>query len=159
MAQSLSARIQELEVTNQVYPNDQQMQSLLEPGHDEPIYMVNLLKFNEKAEYPDGQQTDMTGAQAFDLYGEEVAKILLGLGGGPMFSASIQSIWLGEVEEPWDAVVIAMYPNRKAMYDMLASPEYQEASIHRVAGLAGQLNMETTDPVGLWPMQKGNASS
>ncbi|NQY02858.1 MAG: DUF1330 domain-containing protein [Halieaceae bacterium] len=146
-----------MKVTNQIHPSEQQMQSLIEPGHDKPIYMVNLLKFNAKAEYPDGRETDITGAQAFDLYSEAVAKILLGLGGAPLFSASIESIWLGEVEEPWDAVVIAKYPNKKAMYDMLASPEYQEAAIHRTAGLAGQINMETTHPVGLWPMQRGDS--
>lgn len=144
-----------MEVNNQVHPNDQQMNSLIEPGHDNPIYMVNLLKFKEKAEYPDGRVTDLTGAQAFAIYGEAVARILMGLGGGPMFSASVESLWLGEVEELWDAVVIAMYPNRKAMYDMLASPEYQEVAIHRTAGLAGQLNIETTSPVGLWPIQQG----
>jgi uncharacterized protein (DUF1330 family) len=146
-----------MEVNNQIHPTDQQMQALIAPGHDKPIYMVNLLKFKEKAEYPDGRETDLTGAQAFALYGEAVARILMGLGGGPMFSAGVESLWLGEVEELWDAIVIAMYPNRRAMYDMLASPEYQEVAIHRIAGLAGQLNIETTDPIGLWLIQQGGS--
>ena len=146
-----------MEVNNQIHPTDQQMQALIAPGHDKPIYMVNLLKFKDKAEYPDGRETDLTGAQAFALYGEAVARILMGLGGGPMFSAGVESLWLGEVEELWDAIVIAMYPNRRAMYDMLASPEYQENAIHRTAGLAGQLNIETTNPVGLWLIQQGSS--
>ena len=146
-----------MEVTHQIHPNDQQMQALIEPGHDKPIYMVNLLKFKDKAEYPDGRETDLTGEQAFALYGEAMARILMGLGGGPMFSANVESLWLGQVEELWDAIVIAMYPNRRAMYDMLASPEYQEAAIHRIAGLAGQLNIETIDPIGLWPIQQGSS--
>ena len=146
-----------MEVHNQINPTAQQMNALLEPGHDNPIYMVNLLKFKEQAEYPDGRETDLTGAQAFALYGEAVAGILMGLGGGPMFSAGVKSLWLGEAEELWDAIVIAMYPNRKALYDMLNSPEYQEAAAHRIAGLAGQLNIETTNPNGLWPLQQGTA--
>ena len=146
-----------MEVTHQIHPNDQQMQALIEPGHDKPIYMVNLLKFKDKAEYPDGRETDLTGEQAFALYGEAMARILMGLGGGPMFSANVESLWLGQVEELWDAIVIAMYPNRKTLHDMLSSPEYQEAAIHRTAGLAGQLNIETTDPRGLWPMQGGDS--
>ena len=146
-----------MEVNNQVHPTDQQMQALIAPGHDKPIYMVNLLKFKDKAEYPDGRETDLTGAQAFALYGEAVARILMGLGGGPMFSAGVESLWLGEVEELWDAIVIAMYPDRRAMYNMLESPEYQEVAIHRIAGLAGQLNIETTDPIGLWPMQQSGS--
>ena len=144
-----------MEVTNQTHPSDQQMQSLIAPGHDKPIYMVNLLKFKDKAEYLDGRETDLTGAQAFALYGEAVARILMGLGGGPMFSANVEGLMLGEVEELWDSIAIAMYPNRRAMHDMLASPEYQEIAIHRTAGLAGQLNIETTDPNGLWLMQLG----
>jgi uncharacterized protein (DUF1330 family) len=144
-----------MEVNNQIHPNDQQMKALLEPGHDNPIYMVNLLKFKEKAEYPDGRETDLTGAQAFAIYGEAVARILMGLGGGPMFSAPVKGLMIGEVDELWDAVAIGMYPNRKTIHDMIESPEYQEIVIHRAAGLAGQLNIETTDPVGLWPMQQG----
>jgi uncharacterized protein (DUF1330 family) len=50
---------------------------------------------------------------------------------------------LGEVEEIWDAVAIAKYPNRKAMLDMTMDPEYQKIHVHRDAGLEGQLNIET----------------
>ena len=146
-----------MEVNNHIHPSDQQLKALIAPGHDKPIYMVNLLKFKDKAEYPDGRETDLTGEQAFALYGEAMARILMGLGGGPMFSANVESLWLGQVEELWDAIVIAMYPNRRAMYDMLVSPEYQEAAIHRIAGLAGQLNIETVDPIGLWPIQQGSS--
>ena len=48
-----------------------------------------------------------------------------------------------EIEELWDMVVIARYPSKKAMLDMIMKPEYIESSIHRTAGLAGQLNIET----------------
>ncbi len=57
---------------------------------------------------------------------------------------------LGEVEEVWDAIAIAMYPSRKAMLDMMQSPEYQAIHHHRDAGLAGQLNIETKDAGGIW---------
>ena len=57
---------------------------------------------------------------------------------------------LGEVEELWDRVAIAMYPNRQAMIEMMQSAEYQAIHHHRDAGLAGQLNIETTDAAGLW---------
>ena len=33
---------------NKVMPNDEQMAEFLDPGNDEPIYMVNLLKFKIK---------------------------------------------------------------------------------------------------------------
>ena len=37
-----------------------------------------------------------------------------------------------------------MYPSRAAMLEMISSPEYQAILVHREAGLAGQLNIETT---------------
>ena len=57
---------------------------------------------------------------------------------------------LGEVEELWDTVAIAMYPSRQAMLEMLSSEAYQASAVHRSAGLAGQLNIELVEPVGAW---------
>jgi len=67
-----------------------------------------------------------------------------------MFNAKVERLMLGEVEELWDRVAIAMYPNRQAMIEMMQSPENQAIHHHRDAGLAGQLNIETTDAAGLW---------
>ena len=39
-----------MEVINSVVPNEAQMRGFMEPGHYGPIYMLNLLKFKEKAE-------------------------------------------------------------------------------------------------------------
>lgn len=142
-----------MEVKNSVTPSEAQMKAFLEPGPDGPVYMVNLLKFKERAEYADGRETDLTGAEAYAIYGEAVAKLLIDLGGGPMFSAKVERLMLGEVEELWDSVAIATYPSRKAMLEMIVSPEYQAIAVHRDAGLAGQLNIETVEPAGLWLMQ------
>ena len=57
---------------------------------------------------------------------------------------------LGDVEELWDQIAIAMYPSRGAMLEMIQMPEYAEISVHRTAGLAGQLNIETVGAAGLW---------
>ena len=59
-----------MQVSNSVYPNEAQLQGFAEPGPEGPIYMVNLLKFKEKAEYPDGRESDLTGEQAYAIYGE-----------------------------------------------------------------------------------------
>jgi hypothetical protein len=52
---------------------------------------------------------------------------------------------LGDIEELWDAVAIATYPSKKAMLKMITNPEYMESHKHRVAGLAGQLNIESIE--------------
>ena len=43
-----------MRVVNKVSPNEEQMKGFFEPGSQGPIYMLNLLKFKEKAEYADG---------------------------------------------------------------------------------------------------------
>ncbi len=50
---------------------------------------------------------------------------------------------LGEVDELWDMVALAEYPSRAAMMAMVSSPDYQAIEKHRIAGLAGQLNIRT----------------
>ena len=142
-----------MKVENRVTPTQAQMEGFAEPGPDGPIYMLNLLKFKAKAEYPDGRETTLTGQQAYAIYGAEVVAHLAKVGGAPMFSARVERLMLGEVEELWDSAAIAMYPSRQAMMDMMSSPDYQASAIHRAAGLAGQLNIELAEPVGIWLMQ------
>ena len=51
-----------MEVVNEVMPTSQaRIDEMMQPGPDGPIYMVNLLKFKDKAEYEDGRETDLTG--------------------------------------------------------------------------------------------------
>ena len=132
-----------MEVKNAVMPNDQQMAGFLEEDEDQPIFMVNLLKFKDKATYTDKRETDLTGEEAYAIYGEEVRKHLEKVGAKPIFSGKVSRLMLGEVEDLWDMVAIAMYPNRKAMLDMISDQEYIKSAQHRVAGLEGQLNIET----------------
>lgn len=137
-----------MNVENAVTPTPEQIQELAEEGHDRPIYMVNLLKFKEKAEYEDGRETDLTGQEAFGIYGTEVVAHLAKVGGKPVIAGQVTGLRLGVVEELWDAVAIAMYPNRKAMLTMVMDPEYLKSAVHRAAGLAGQLNIEMVLPEG-----------
>lgn len=143
-----------MEVVNKVFPNREQIEGFMAPGQDGPIYMLNLLTFKEKAEYPDGRDTDLTGAEAYAVYSAEVAGHLATVGGRPMFVATVERLMLGEVEELWDTAAIAMYPSRKAMMEMMSSPDYQASAVHRTAGLAGQLNIELVEPMGAWLMQE-----
>ena len=102
----------------------------------------------DNAEYDNGRETDLTGADAYAIYGSEVVGHLAKVGGAPIFSARIERLMLGEVEELWDTAAIAMYPSRKAMMEMMSSADYQASAVHRTAGLAGQLNIELVEPLG-----------
>lgn len=60
-----------------------------EPGPGGPIFMVNLLKFKERAEYKDGRKTDLSGREAYQLYGKAVTKILKSVGGQLIFAGDV----------------------------------------------------------------------
>ncbi|MBT3427028.1 MAG: DUF1330 domain-containing protein [Gammaproteobacteria bacterium] len=139
-----------MKVSNSVYPNEDQIRGFMEPAAEGPIYMVNLLKFKDRAEYEDGRDTDLTGEQAYAIYGAAVSKLLKEFGGKACFGADVERLMLGEVEELWDKVAIAMYPSRSKMMEMMQSPRMQEIGAHRAAGLAGQLNIETVSAAGAW---------
>ena len=133
-----------MEVKNAVMPNETQLKEFNQQGEDKPIFMVNLLKFKDKAQYPDKRETDLTGREAYAIYGEDVVEHLASVGGKPMFGGNVERLMLGEVEDLWDQVAIAMYPSRKAMLEMISDPDYIISAQHRVAGLEGQLNIETS---------------
>ncbi len=135
-----------MKVENAVVPSAKQISELSEEGPGVAIYMLNLLKFKEKADYEDGRDTHLSGQQAYAIYGHEVAAHLAKVGGKPVIGGEVTGLRLGEVEDLWDMVAIAMYPNRKAMLTMIMDPEYRKSAEHRAAGLEGQLNIEMVIP-------------
>ncbi len=133
-----------MEVVNEVMPTSaERLTEMAEPGPDGPIFMVNLLKFKAQAEYEDGRDTDLTGREAYQRYGAAVAELLPEYGGEVVFVGDVTFLSLGQVEDLWDEVAIAKYPNRAALLAMSTSDAWREAAVHRTAGLAGQLNIET----------------
>ena len=136
-----------MKVVNELLPSTpDQIQAMQEPGPDSPIYMVNLLTFKDKAEYEDGRESDLSGRAPYQLYGLGVMQLLPKHGGKLVFVGNVTGLQIGKVEELWDEVAIAMYPDRAALLAMSTSKEWRELSVHRTAGLAGQLNIETVAP-------------
>jgi hypothetical protein len=131
-------------VQNEVFPgNPETLAGLMQPGPDGPIFMINLLKFKDKAEYEDGRETDLTGREAYMIYGRAVSQLLPKFGGVAMFVADVTFLSLGQVGELWDEVAIGVYPKRADMVRMSMSEEWREIAVHRSAGLDGQLNIES----------------
>ena len=66
-----------MQVINEVMPSDpKQMEETAQDGPEGPVFMINLLKFKDKAEYEDGRETNLTGREAYNLYGAGVAGLL-----------------------------------------------------------------------------------
>jgi len=139
-----------MQVTNEVLPTDpKQIEEMMQPGPAGPVFMVNLLKFKDKAEYADGRECALTGREAYNIYGKAIMKVLPEFGGKLVFVGNTTFLALGQVEELWDEVAIIMYPDRGSLLRMSESPAWQEIAVHREAGLKGQLNIETVMPPAL----------
>ena len=128
---------------NKMSSTEETISDLMKNDDGGPVCMVNLLKFKEKAVYEDSRETSLTGPEAYQIYGQGVAKMIGTIGGQIVFSSVVSGLVVGEVEELWDAVAIAEYPSRQSFADMIASAEWAELAIHRTAGLAGQLNISS----------------
>jgi len=129
-----------MRVENRVQPRPDQIRSFL-AGRSEPVVMVNLLKFKEKAVYADGRASELTGEEAYRLYAESMRGLLEAAGGRFVFGGEVESLLLGDVEDLWDMVGLAEYPSPKALVEIASSPAFREIEVHREAGLAGQLNI------------------
>ncbi|MCR9278690.1 MAG: DUF1330 domain-containing protein [Pseudomonadaceae bacterium] len=139
-----------MNVENAITPNPTQMAGFSDGADHGPIYMLNLLKYRERAEYADGRKSGLSGREAYSLYTDGVSELLKEFGGSLTFKASVERMTIGEVEELWDDVAIAMYPSRAAMMQMMQSETMRDIGAHRAAGLAGQLNIECVGALGSW---------
>ncbi|MFM9853738.1 MAG: DUF1330 domain-containing protein [Sphingomonadaceae bacterium] len=132
-----------MNVVNAVTPSSDQLKSFFGAAEDGPFVMVNLLKFKEKADYPDGSDADLSGRDAYLRYGAAVGAFVEKVGGRTGYAGPVTGLLLGDVEDLWDMVALAEYPSVAAMQTMVMDPGYAEISKHRTAGLAGQLNIKT----------------
>jgi uncharacterized protein (DUF1330 family) len=132
-----------MQVVNETAPRPEVIAGFFGDADHGPMVMVNLLKFKDKATYPDGRDPELTGREAYDRYGEAVRACLESVGGHVVYHGPVSGMLLGQVEDQWDVVALAWYPSPQAMLQMVALPEYQAIEIHRYAGLAGQLNIRT----------------
>ena len=139
-----------MEVVNEMGPTTREQRAAFgQPGPDGPVVIVNLLKFKEKAAYPDGSDAELSGRDAFRRYTDTVFPLIEQDGGRVLFAGQVSALLFGQVEDLWDEVILAEYPSRGALTTgMTTTPEFREAARHREAGLAGELAIEATHLVG-----------
>jgi hypothetical protein len=105
----------------------------LDPADDGPVWMVNLMRYRERAVYTDGRTTDLTGREADDRYAPF----------GPFRTVGAELVLLADVEEQligddqvWDRIAVVRYPTRASFLHMQDLPEYEELHQHKDAGMA-----------------------
>ncbi|OMC07030.1 DUF1330 domain-containing protein [Mycobacterium sp. SP-6446] len=106
-------------------PTPEQFAALAARPADEPVVMVNLLKFKA-----DG------GLERYAQYGREVTPHLERVGATVLYAGGAPAVVIGEGERPWwDAVLVVRYPSPQAFIDMVTTQEYAKIHENRAAGL------------------------
>jgi uncharacterized protein (DUF952 family)/uncharacterized protein (DUF1330 family) len=120
---------------------------------DEPIEMLNLVKFRDQATYPADHplaETSQTGAEAYANYGRDTAAIIDRLGASIVWRGSFAATLIGPSDEVWDEIFVARYPSAHAFLSMVTDPDYRKAVVHRQAAVA------TSRLIRCAPTQTGN---
>jgi uncharacterized protein (DUF1330 family) len=127
-----------------IYPRPEQIQALIASDLEGPIAMLNLLCFKERADYPDGRATDLSGRQAYALYAEKMAPYVESRGGRMLHASNAHLLMIGDGDLEWDMVAIMEYPSKQAFVEIASAPQVAEFAVHRAAGLAHQLLVACT---------------
>jgi len=113
-------------------PTGQDLKAFLEAGPDEPVVMLNLLRFAE-----DGEDGYAEYLRHFRPHAEaRGARVLhYGLGGDAL---------VAEDGQAWDAVLVVSYPTRRSFSEMVRDPAYQEGAHLRTQSLVEAVLQPTT---------------
>jgi len=103
------------------------------PEDDEPVWMVNLMKYRDVADYADGRVTTISGREADDLYTPRES--LAAVGAEIVFAGEVEQQLLGDAPT-WDRVGVVRYPTRRSFVEMQSRPDFQRQHVHKDAGMA-----------------------
>ncbi len=118
-----------------------QVRRMLEvpPEDDAPFYMVNLIRHREQAEYADGRESTLTGAEADGIYGGLILPILADIGARPVFVANVERNLIDDDGARWTQIGVVRYPSRAKFFEMLEREDFRRAAVHKEAGVEKSL--------------------
>lgn len=105
-----------------------------------PIMMLNLLRFNEVADYSDFPDLvpaePISGREAYERYMAHSAPHLEAAGSEILFSGSADRFLIGPQDERWDSVLLIKHASPLEFLAFAENDAYLEGIGHRIAALA-----------------------
>ena len=117
-------------------PRREDIHSLLArvpPG--QPVTMLNLLRFRDRAAYADGDH-GQSGREAYREYSRQAERCVKAVGGQVIWAGRAVSPIIAPLEEDWDASLLVRCPDIAAFEAMLSNPDYQAITPFRSAALS-----------------------
>jgi uncharacterized protein (DUF1330 family) len=130
------------EMTMAIYPTPDQIQELLRGPADQPVVMVNLLRFKRRADASPGDTR--SGEEAYMLYARRMREIVESHGGRFIWSGRVDSIVIGDAEVAFQVVGLVEYPSRRKFVEIATSERVREISGDRAGGLESQWSLAAT---------------
>lgn len=123
-----------------VEPDIQDIVRFVEAAPEQPVVMINLLRYRDQAAYPEDAPEGLdtspcTGREAYGRYGAVAAAEIARAGGRLVWLGAAQATLIGPPDEAWDDAVLVEYPSRRAFIQMVSRPEYLRGAPHRTAAL------------------------
>jgi len=106
---------------------------------DEPVVMLNLMKFRARSLDGNG-----SGWDAYRRYSAHTVKLMKARGASIVWTGDVHGVALGAVAEgDWDYAALVRYPNPAAFLDMMASSDYAIGNVDRENGTERHLILTT----------------
>jgi uncharacterized protein (DUF1330 family) len=120
-------------------------------ARDEPVVMVNLMRFRERSLDGDG-----SGWDAYLRYSALTVPMIKARGGTLLWTGNARGVALGaENGNQWDYVALVYYPSVAAFIDMMTSAEYENRSDpHRRNGCAEHVIIATAEAYSKFAVAK-----
>jgi uncharacterized protein (DUF1330 family) len=129
-----------------IYPTSEQIQTLLAGPPDQPIVMVNLLRYKPRA---DGGDSERSGADAYARYARGMREVVESQGGRFVWSGRVDSLVIGDTQEEFHMIGLVEYPSRQKFIEIMFSDRVRKIAGDRTAGLESQWLIATTPlPMG-----------
>ncbi|MCB2056585.1 MAG: DUF1330 domain-containing protein [Novosphingobium sp.] len=126
-------------MSSYVDPGRENWQAFKDLPRDRPIHMLNLIKFRELADYPEGHPMHgkgLTGAEAYAIYREGFQRVVAGDGAAMVWEAPMECVVTGPDGE-WDEAFVMGYPDSATFMAMVRNEEYvRDVVPHRTAAVA-----------------------
>jgi uncharacterized protein (DUF1330 family) len=139
-----------------VYPRPDQLRELLEGPADQPVVMLNLLRFKDEATEPD---EGVSGEEAYERYAAAMRGIVASRGGRILWTGRIDSQVIGDGAAEFQVAALVEYPSRKAFALIATSQEVAAIGAHRAAGLEGQWLIATTTRAEVMQLPRTRAAA
>lgn len=122
-----------------VNPSRENFEHFKSLPRDEPMHLLNMIRYRDLALYPEGHACHglgWTGEEAFAEYFRLVVPFIARLCGGIAWQGAFEGVITGPQKFEWDRVFVMGFPDAAAFLALVTDPEYKAHVVdHRTAAV------------------------